>query len=219
MDDNHDDLMLEVSILTYDSRLEDAKRLIDLASRNKETEKLLSACSIVLMATVLEQVTKTIISKEAKSYAEKYELPIAHTPQMVYLNKSLRSRMFAIPELMSSGKYTLSNSNRHIKMLHEIISLRNSLVHMEDDTYLEKVGDGNKLNVTINHLNKDNGNSISIEGIALPEMPWSSISLPKAQLCCEAIEKYIREIVDVYWDDPNSVDKDGIINSDLVIEF
>lgn len=218
MNENYDDYLINVSILSYGSQLEEAKKLMYLASHNENMEKTLFASSIILMAAILEQVTKTIIKRESERHAKTYNIPVEKTPQRIYLSKYLRDRVFAIPKLMSSGKYTLCKSNNHVKMLHEVIYLRNSLVHMEDLSIVEKFGEEKKLKKTVDHSRMDGRLSFSIEGIKVPENPWFSITKQEAHLCYEAVEKYLTEIIDVYWEDPADVDPNSIINSDMVVE-
>lgn len=216
--DNLGDMVFGLSIFSYEWKLKKVKDILTLAEKNKEMSGLLHTAGILLMATILEMVTSTIISMAAQNTAKHHDIPLNKVPEMAYKGKPLTSKMFAVPEIMTSKKYTLDRQNKHVEKLFELVNLRNKICHTEDYSIIEKVG-SNKLEVTV-HRSNNGAVSLDIAGIKLPDEPWLMWSIERevAYSCYEALEKYIKEIVDVYHSDPAEVDYDSIINSELITD-
>ena len=95
-------------------------------------------------------------------------------------------RMIEFPELRTNGELVLDRRTREVSLLHELISLRNHLVHVRNDAIF--------LESTDSRISLE-GNTLTVVVDEVPTTPWLSVTLEKAQAIREALEIYYHEVL------------------------
>src|SRR6266496_4169728 len=119
-----------IQLSTVEQTLEKAGEVLSLAQIHTEEANLLSACASIMLAASLEQGTRAVLEGAAARYAVENEVDISQTPYSAVRHESLRRRMVLTPQLLSDGKFRLRTRNKYVEALHDLISLRNELVHI-----------------------------------------------------------------------------------------
>lgn len=140
--------------------------------------KTLAASAAVVLAVCLDQGTSGILdyfiqTKRASGGAAAFQ---------TLLSESLRQRVIRLPEVVTNSKLQLNKNSPHVFALHELISLRNGLMHIREEADIE-------------YLNYVPGD----KEIALPEPrinnPWFFVRLEDVQRFREAVALYAEEVL------------------------
>lgn len=116
--------------------LEKADALAALAERHLEDEGTLAACIVVILAEALEQGTRTALDSMAIQIAVARELEDAENPALVLRGQSLRRRIIELPFVPSDGKLKSDSRRPELRAIHELITLRNDLMHVTEQTHV-----------------------------------------------------------------------------------
>ena len=176
---------VSLQISTAEQTLKKADIVLSLAATSPEIATTLSACAVVILAASLEQGILAALSSAAANCAAEEGVRISDTPHAPLSRSSLRRKMQEVPKVLTGGRFQLNPGSRHTKALHELITLRNKLVHIDEEALVLNESDPQ---VSI----KDDVVKITV---SLPVNPWITITLKKASTYRDAVEIYFREVL------------------------
>lgn len=216
----HDSSLL-VRHSTVPDMLNKADALLRLAQEHPDDQETLAACCIVILAEVIEQGTLSLLDFTAQSARAEEKDPDA-SPAGQLKKLSVRSRMMELPHVLSGGLLRLDNSSPHVNALHELISLRNALMHVaeraqfaqdlnpfERRTFelktakpedraldiLSQVNESGKVTFFYVEIEDEDHNLLGTYKVTQPENPWLSVTLDQANKYRAAVEVYYQEVL------------------------
>jgi hypothetical protein len=109
-----------------------AERLLAISEEHEEDNDPLLGCSIVLLATALDQSLSTTLKKLCLEYDsdEQWALP---NPADDLQDKSLWYRLKTTPEILHINPFKLNFRSEHVSYLRDVVTRRNSLLHIEEE--------------------------------------------------------------------------------------
>jgi hypothetical protein len=185
---NMDEYRVSLLLSSMPQMIERLDGLLALAAESPEHAKTLAACTVILMAAVLDEGTQACLSNAAAIYAADLDVDPADTEFAIAQNHSLRRRMMEVPELCTDGKLRLDRSKPAVSRLHSLISVRNRLVHIREDAVVLDNTDpsvcfeGNELRIVVDP----------------PSNPWDSVALEEALSMRAALKLYYDEVLSTF---------------------
>jgi hypothetical protein len=176
-------IVLQLSTVT--DLLSKAKAISSLAEAHPEEADTLSACMAVILAAALDQGITDVLSGYVTNYAVENEVPMSATPYSAILRETLRRRMQHMPEILTNGRFQLNPDSPHTQALHELIGLRNELMHVSDKA----------------RVLTETSNEVQIEGsiltisVPLPQSLWSTVTIEQVRNYQTALDIYFSEIL------------------------
>jgi hypothetical protein len=177
--------VLQLSTVQY--IINKAKDISLLAGSQPENADALAACVAVMLATALDQGTRDVLSGRMVNYAYEHDISYSDTPYTAILKDTPRKRMQQMPEVLTDGRFKLKFNCPHVQALHDLINLRNQLLHISDEP---QVFDENsdKVNIT------NDGIKISLSESDIKFL-WSNVTLEQVQKYQTAVDIYFREVL------------------------
>jgi len=154
------------------------------------TKEALLGSAIILFGSTLDQATKNRYIHYSHEYAGKFDTGWAHSPTWKFLDRKnphscLINRILALPEYISEGKYRINEKCQEVHDLIDMIKLRNSIVHI-DDEFLANLHDPRVIEITGEHV------VINIEDTG---GPWTHITTEMARTYYHATKQYFDEVM------------------------
>lgn len=175
------DYRVALSLSFYPRRLEEAKHLVCLAERHPD-QRSLPALASVLFTVALEDAIRSMIAERCANAAAAGVLQHAFDS---IRNDSLRHRMQALAAIVARGFFTVSGRRAEAAALHNLISLRNRLIHV-DEFVRELDEHDDAVTVVEDKLH------VKIE---MPQDPWFEIGSDDARKFGEAVDCYLQEVI------------------------
>lgn len=175
---------------SWPEMLQMADEILALAKEQKKPARALAACATVILAATLEQGVMDKLQFTIKNYAVKNKVDASETPFSKLTEESLRHRMVKLPRILSDGKYQLDPNSEVVRALHELVSVRNELLHLKDDVEFMQVPRDEIV------IEDDGGITITIP-VRLPKFPWANLLVEQAQEFREAVALYFKEVLDI----------------------
>lgn len=177
-----------------------ADELLSLAAERTNHEKALAACATMILAVALEQGVMNTLQFKAKTYAYHNNVDITETPYEALLKEdtSLRKRMVELPKVLSDGNYQLDPASPYFQRLHDLISRRNELLHIQDEVHVIKPSPADVI------IEEDGSTRVSFPPPKLPEFAWDKITVEQARGFQEAVGAYFEEVLDTNPDELSS---------------
>jgi hypothetical protein len=163
--------------------IKDAGSLLALADSHPELKSTLAACASLIVAVALDQGTKTVLSSVISAEDDPRQADCREL--MKPEESSLRRRVTRLPVVLTGGRYSLRSRSPHVDALHDLITLRNVLMHVNEDAKIQHtsipwpVPDGFQLSVST----------------SLPSTKWFSVTPEKANAYRAAVELYAEEVL------------------------
>ena len=176
-----------VSLGMFSESLSKARRLIDLALRNSADEALLHSCSALLSAVALHQAIDVALRTWAANRAVKTGEAELNSPAYSFRLKPMRIQMARLPHFLTGGALRLRQASPDAKSLHELLELRNRLVHIEDLVQ--------SIRLTPEMIERDGDSEFYRIPIDLPDDPWEDLVNDQARRYLDVVELYISEII------------------------
>jgi hypothetical protein len=174
-----------ITISTVNLTLKKADEILVMAKRHPEHAETLAACVVILIAAALEQAVVSVLTDAAHRISSDERIDFSETLPGMLCKDSIRNRILLLPKVLTGGQFELVRQSRVIGHLHDLISLRNRLVHMEEAAvHLTEVS---------REMRKE-GDKMIIS-IPLPQNPWSLVTIAKAVAFRTAIDTYFREVL------------------------
>lgn len=175
-----------ISLSTVETTRGEARKLLKLCEKNKESQSALAGCCIILLAAALDQSTSTILKDKAMNQVNAENDIFEETESGKLSKESLRTRFLSLPFILSEGKYDINRNSQYTKLIHDLISLRNQLAHVEE---LPLTIPNSKVKIAFNQ----NGETSNIS-CPVPQNPWTNITFKKAEKIQEAVDIYFKEV-------------------------
>jgi len=172
------------TVTVVDAACQDADALLSIAKRHPEKASLLLGCSVVVLATTLDQGIRTVLSSKVAEWAIE-EGTDSNNPYTALLKQCFRLRMLQAAELLTENKFQLNPDCHHTKALHDLITLRNELAHVYDEPVVMK---GTDQRLTLE------GDMFKLT-LPVPKSPWTSVTTQMATKYREAVIAYMSEIL------------------------
>jgi len=180
------------AISSVPKQIESAEVLLTLADLHPDHDNLLACCAAVVLATALEQGVKTQLQLQffEAMTIDKDEKRGARIGRL--LDGSAWERVCGLPELLSAGALRPS-SHRYWSSLRELVSLRNRLVHVNDEVrdigHLEAdVSEaGHEMTVSRSEFNPVD--------LPAPRNPWDELSVAQGRDFLVAVAAYLNEVI------------------------
>lgn len=173
-------IIIQATITTAHATLAAGKELLELVQ--KKTNGALPACAVVMAASALKQGLRTSLHQLAVFDAMENGGKAEDTDAGRLLKSSCRDQMKQLPCVLSAGNYELDSKNAAVRMLHDLIGHRNSLMHIEEESITFEYPD----------VEIEDG-KIKIV-FPMPENPWFSFTPEQAYDYLEAVEEYLTKI-------------------------
>ncbi|MDX1600274.1 MAG: hypothetical protein R3191_02030 [Anaerolineales bacterium] len=167
--------------------LENAQALIEMAENNQTHESLLCACSVIVSAESLEQGIFSSLKLFGEYYSSQHGVPFEDTPVSDIMAGSLRYRMLKTPETISEQQYSLNRESPYLEYLHDLISKRNLLLHIEEDATTLVEGVDDEVIELIDGL-------FVIPVMEDEPVPWNQVTLAEARRSLAAVSLYEQEV-------------------------
>lgn len=129
-------MIFSILLSTVPAMLQKVDELQKLAEERPSNERTLAACMVVMLAEVLEQGTSSILDHMAFLQATDFGISQKETPSALLRKESVRQRMLHLPSALSLGEFELDTQNQNVKSLHDLITLRNSLMHVQEGAHV-----------------------------------------------------------------------------------
>ena len=171
---------IQATITTAFATLEAGKELLELV--HQKPNGVLPACAVVMAASALEQGLKTSLHQLAVLDAKENGHTAEDTDAGRLIKSSFRNRMKQLPYILSAGCYELDGKNTTVRILHDLISQRNSFMHIDEESKIFEYPD----------VKIENG-KIKIV-CPMPENPWFSFTSKQANDYLNAVEEYHTKI-------------------------
>jgi hypothetical protein len=162
-----------------------ADAIIALAEKNDEEANTLAACATILLAAALEQGVQTVLTEAGELTAFDEDINVKSTKHEPFYDQSIWWRIQSLPTLLSGEKYRLDFNHTYTKVLRELISTRNKLVHVKE-TAVHLIGPSNQVRVEEDHV---------VARFYAPKNPWGSVTLEKVKRFREAVGIYFHEVI------------------------
>lgn len=175
-----------------------AKRLLELAKErytdsdgpsDPETlrcsdSSILAGCTIIMLATALEQGIGSVLTGEAWRISFEDGVNFWDTPHAKLDEDFFRKRIEGLPSLLTNGRFCLSPTSHLSQRLVKLIKWRNTLVHVNEKAkYL--TGKNGQIRVV--------GDMIEV-GVPLMN-EWLKVSLQDAESFHEVVSIYFDEVL------------------------
>jgi hypothetical protein len=184
-----DEYILVVQLQRGQATLERARDVIRAAENaTGRAQESLCGCAAVLLAVALEQATTGCLAGGAANSVAADGAKFDETTEYELLKLCFRLRVLRLPELISSDRLALNPRNDHTVAIHELITVRNELLHLRDEPLTLKVSD--------DAVSEVDGLLKVDASIPIPKDPWDSITLRRVRRFEAAVAAYFREVID-----------------------
>ena len=124
------------SFSTAPQMLAEAEFLIGLAEAHPVGvdfhQTTLAASAALILAVTLDQGTLNVLDHAAK-VAQATDARRQAADIQDLLSESLRRRVIRLPEVLTNSKFQLDGTSRQVRALHDLITLRNDLMHVNEE--------------------------------------------------------------------------------------
>jgi hypothetical protein len=186
MDNDRSGYRLVLSLTSVDYTWTKAQEVMDLADKHTQQSATLCGCTLLLVAAALDQgltwLLKMLVNTEAAASAV---LP-QQVPSYEAIDASLRTRFVKAPEIASRGKYRLRPDNRHVSNVHQLVTIRNDLIHVKDSILL-LAGDDPRIT-----FEADGRLGMSVK---LPRNYWKDLSLDQTREMFNSTRLYSDQVL------------------------
>jgi hypothetical protein len=195
------DFKLVQSLSTVPTMLDEAAALLALARGTdpaKRQRGTLAASAAVVLAVSLDQGTLAVLDTAARTAQAGGDRPLARSIKEK-LSESLRRRVVQLPEIVTGGKFRLNGENGHVRALHDLITLRNALLHVfeePDDTLLS--------------LDLKTPTPAAVQRPSQVYNAWLTVRLDDVERYRTAVHVYVDEVL---FPPSNQIRKGGIVVS------
>lgn len=172
-------------VLTSDGSMAAARSLISLAEEKPEHASVLAASAALAIASAFEQDVRSCYLGVVRSrgFNDRDDLPEALPDDFEHM--SLRQKMWTLPTWLTTGRMELNGRSPHVHALHDLITLRNALLHVVDEPLVLSDSDGR---VTVD----EDGLRVHIP-LATPL--WLSQTLENTTRLMTAVELFHEQVV------------------------
>ena len=177
------------SISTLPQMLAEADFLIELAEAQPPNGNFhrgtLAGSAAVLLAVGLDQGTLSVLDTAAQT-ADAIGVATAAARYRDLHQDSLRRRVVLLAEVKSSLQFRLDHRSPHVRALHDLVSLRNDLMHVTEEAGISDFE-------TLSDLVKIQS------GLEIPSPldanPWLSVRLDVVRAFRTAVDLYMNEVL------------------------
>ena len=176
-------------LLTVGRTLAHADTLISLATTMPEHEQILSTCATIVVAGALEQCVKSCLkSLDMQNQLGLTDLSAADAATAGDIRGvSFRDALKQLPLLLSEGQWQLNERSPHVRALHRLIGVRNSVLHSRDEP------------VELTEADQDMVLKADKDGVTvhlpIPQDPWLSIDAACAEKYRHAAGLYFDQVL------------------------
>jgi hypothetical protein len=172
-------------VLTSDGSMAAARSLMSLAGERREHASALAASAALAIASALEQDVHSCYRGvvESRGFDNRDDLPQALPDDFEHM--SLRHKMRTLPAWLTNGRMELNRRSPYVDALHDLITLRNALLHVVDEPLLLDDSDG-RVTVDEEGLRVD---------IPLTTPLWFSQTLENTTRLMTAVELFHEQVV------------------------
>lgn len=167
--------------------LSKAQTVLSVAQTHPEIANTFSACAVLLLAAALEQGIKSRLDFVAKSTAFEENIQPSATKAGMLSEKSIRVKMVGLPRLLSDDRFELIPNNPDVKNLHKLISLRNSLLHINEPS--------EHLMTPDHRIIVDDEAKKMYVIVPKPTNEWDMVSLKDVEEFQSAVSAYFSEVL------------------------
>ena len=167
-----------------------AERLLAISKEHEEDSDPLLGCSIVLLATALDQSLSAKLKNLCIKYDsdEQWALP---NPAADLQEKSLWYRLKTTPEILQINPFKLNFRSEHVSFLRDVVTRRNSLLHIEEEPisfdFEFPVGDEIPSKITFN-LTQEEANEI------FKDTAWKQVTIAEVRRGIRAVSVYLHAL-------------------------
>jgi len=202
-----EDLFIRFQMSCSPQELKNAYIMIELADDNPNIAGSLYASSIIMLISILENDTRSFFLDRAKYIAYIDEVDFRTTQAFQQSELSLRQRMRILPEVASRGVYTINKYSKDIRVLNDMISKRNYLIHRKDYTLASEVASIKDV-LHEGMICKKFGDKLEF-GFDLRNLSRFSALKSEALECYHAVKKYVEEVVFAVDEDREILESDS----------
>ncbi len=179
-----------VTVSSAPQTLEAATRLAELSEAPDDTDNPIPACVAVLLASALAQGIHTRLRTEAHQQAFQTSTAIEDTDpwRLSLQNVAFRKKLLELPRVCSLGRFALRPDSLHVQALENLVTLRNRLVHIEEEP--------SELAGVEVQVDASGARSLEIQ-VPVPKNPWLAVRLPEAHKFRTAVTTYFDQVLDV----------------------
>jgi hypothetical protein len=175
--------------------LEKAQSLIALTELHPDSKATLAACATLVLAAALDQGTLTFLDHAAAFHGYLDGKAATTTKFAELANDSLRNRFSRLPELMTKGKLALDRRNPQVRLLHELITARNDLMHIYEEPREAEVTLDDATPISRDDFMASGPREITIT-LPRPVLSrWFSTTVEQARAYSAALEAYTQEVL------------------------